>query len=196
MSTGSPRQLWLLPVLLITVIATALGALVARSLYADQPPQTPSAIEPSPSSVPRDEQPGSSEVKGTTDAVAHPLYGTVRGLLQQYFTAINAKDYPAWSGTVTADRRKTQPEKVWQNDYKTTRDGSIVVYRIETAGGGDTARVLLHFTSTQDPADAPPEQRVDCIDWNVVWSFAVEKGEWKLASGSTSAFPQTAPCPS
>jgi hypothetical protein len=194
-STGSPRQLWLLPVLLITVIATALGALVARSLYADQPPQPPSAIQPSPSSVPRDEQPGSSKVGGTTDAIAHPLYLTVRGLLQQYFNAINAKDYAAWSAVVTTDRRETQPEKDWQDNYKTTRDGSIVVYRIETGGDG-TARVLLHFTSTQDPIDAPPEQRVDCIDWDVVWSFAVEKGEWKLASGSTSAFPQTTPCPS
>jgi hypothetical protein len=187
-------------VLLITVIATALGALVARSLYADQPPQTPSAIEPSPSSVPRDKQPGSSDVQGTTDAVAHPLYNTLHGLLQQYFKAINTKDYAAWSATVTAGRRETQPEKVWQNDYKTTRDGNIIIYRIETSGGehsgGDTAQILMHFTSTQDPADAPPELPVDCIDWNVVWSFALEKGEWKLASGSTSASPQHDPCPS
>jgi len=196
-STGSPRQLWLLPALLITVIATALGALVARSVYADQP-QSPAAIQPSPSSsppVPRAEQPGSAEVKGTTDAVAHPLYVTVDKLLQQYFNAINAKDYAAWSTTVTAARRKIQVEDDWRRDYKSTRDGSIVVYRIETDAGGDTARVLLHFTSTQDPADAPPELPVDCIDWNVVWPFAMDHGEWRLANGATSAFPQTAACP-
>jgi hypothetical protein len=194
-STGSPRQLWLLPVLLVAVIATALGALVARSVYADQP-RPPAAIEPPPSSVPRDEQPGSAEVKGTTDAVAHPLYVTVEKLLQQYFNAINAKDYEAWSATVTAGRRKDQPEKDWRHNFKSSRDGSIVVYRIETAAGGDTARVLLHFTSTQDPADAPPNLPVDCIEWNVVWPFALDDGEWRLAGGSTSAFPQAAACPS
>jgi hypothetical protein len=181
-------------VLLITVIATALGALVARSVYADQP-RPPAAIEPSPSSVPRDEQPGPAEVKGNTDAVAHPLYLTVEKLLRQYFNAINAKDYAAWSAVVTAGRRRDQPEKDWRHSFKSSRDGNIIVYRIETAASGDTARVLLHFTSTQDPADAPPNLPVDCIEWNVVWPFAVEDGEWKLANGPASAFPQVVACP-
>jgi hypothetical protein len=103
-STRSPRQLWLLPVLLITVIATALGALVARSLYTDQSRLPPAPIESSPSSVPPGEQPGPADVQGLLDATAHPLYNTVHDLLQRYFDAINRKDYAAWSGTVTAAR--------------------------------------------------------------------------------------------
>lgn len=180
--------------LLITVIATALGALVARSVYAEQPPATPTAILPSSESVPPDEQPGPVDVQGTTDATSHPLYNTLRPLLQRYFEAINAKDYAAWATTVTSDRRETQPEERWQSDYRSTRDGSIIIYRIEASGDG-TARVLLHFTSTQDPDDAPPEFKVPCIQWNVVWSFAREKSEWKLASGSTSATPRHEACP-
>jgi hypothetical protein len=193
-STGSPRQLWLLPVLLITVIATALGALVARSLYADQPPPPPAAVEPSASSVPPSEQPGSPEVKGTADATTHPLYSLLQPQLQKYFDAINAKDYDAWTETVTTDRIRTQPEDRWRNvDYPTTKDGSIVIYRIEVTGD-ENARVLLKFTSTQDPTHAPQELPVDCIYWNVVWAFAIEDGEWKLAAGSTSATPQHEPC--
>jgi hypothetical protein len=192
-STGSPRQLWLLPVLLITVIATALGALVARSLYADQPPPPPPAVEPTTTSVPPSKQPGPAAVQGTADATAHPLYKTLQPLLQRYFDAINAKDYTAWSSTVTSKRRTDQPEDKWQKDYRTTRDGNIIVYRIE-ASGDATARVLLQFTSTQSQEDAPTELPVDCIHWNVVWPFEKEKGEWKLAAGSTSASPQHDPC--
>lgn len=180
--------------LLITVIATALGALVARSLYADHAPLPPAAIEPSPTSVPPSEQPGSPKVEGTVDATAHPLYSTLHGLLQRFFDAINTKDYAAWAATVTEQRQEDQPEKAWQDAYKTTRDGSIVVYRIET-GEDDTARALLRFTSIQDPANAPPELHAPCIQWNVVWFFAKENGEWKLASGATSALPQHETCP-
>lgn len=193
MSTGSPRQLWLVPVLLITVIATALGALVARSLYADQPPALPTAVEPSASSVPPSEQPGSREVKGTADATTHPLYSTMQPLLQRYFDAINAKDYDAWTQTVTTDRIRTMPEDKWNADYKTTKDGSIVIYRIEMSGD-ETARVLLTFTSTQDLANAPIELPVECVNWNSVLAFAKEDGEWKLAAGSASATPKHEPC--
>jgi hypothetical protein len=180
-------------VLLITVIATALGALVARSLYADQPPPPPAAVEPSPSAVPPSEQPGPADVQGTADATSHPLYKTLQPLLQRNFDAINAKDYAAWAATVTAARQEAQPKDKWDIDYKTTRDGSIVIYRIE-AGGDATARVLLQFTSTQSLEQAPEELPAECIHWNVVWAFAKQKGEWKLAAGSTSASPQHEAC--
>lgn len=180
--------------LLVTVIATALGALVARSVYADQGSVPPPAIEPSQTSMPASEQPGSPEVKGTADATTHPLYRTLQPLLQRYFDAINTKDYAAWAGIVTAERRDTQPEEVWRTAYRSSRDGSIVLYRIE-AGGDGAASVLLRFTSTQDAADAPPELPVGCIQWNVVWGFAKERGEWRLALGTTSAAPQHDACP-
>lgn len=194
MPTRSPRQLWLLPVLLITVIATALGALVARGVYTDPDPQTPAAVEPSPSSVPLSDQPGSPEVQGTADATTHPLYNTLRPLLQKYFDAINKKDYESWANTVTDERRSRTPEGQWRTDYSTTQDGSIIVYRIE-AGGEDTARVLVQFTSTQDAEKAPENLKAPCIYWHVVWPFAEQQGEWRLALGTSSQAPQTDPCP-
>lgn len=194
MSTGSPRQLWLLPALLITVIATALGALIARDLYDEPAAPPPAVVAPSPSSAPApSEQPGPADVKGTADAVVHPMYATIQPLLQTYFEAINNRDYDRWSGTVTAERRASQPRSKWEHDYRSTKDGSIVIHRIETGGNG-LARVLLQFTSTQDLSSAPPELKVECIRWHVVWGFEKERGAWKLAAGSTSATPQHEAC--
>lgn len=194
MSTGSPRQLWLLPVLLITVIATALGGLLARDLYSEPPADPPpTVVATSPSSKPSGQQPGPATVQGTADAVAHPLYGTLQPLLQTYFEAINEKDYERWSSVVTYERQTNQPEQKWQQEFRSTKDGNIVMHRIEARGDG-TARVLLTFTSTQDVADAPQELPRPCIHWNVVWAFSTEDGTWKLAAGPASATPQHEPC--
>ena len=179
--------------LLITVIATALGALVARSLYADPPPQTPAAVGPSQTSVPSSEQPGSSEVRGLADATTHPLYNTLRGQLQKLFDAINKKDFKGYADTVTAERLAQTPEEQWLDSYSTTRDGSIVMYRIEA--DDRSARVLLKFTSTQDPAKAPTEMPYECLNWNVVYGFAKERGEWKLTAGLTASTPTVERCP-
>ncbi len=191
--SSAPRQLWLLPVLLITVIATALGGLVARSLYAEPAPEQAPLVTPSPSAVPPNEQPGSPEVVATPDAMAHPLYGTLQPLLQTYFDSINKKDYGLWSSVVTAERRANQPEEAWRVQYRSTRDGGMVMYRIEAIGDGE-ARVLLHFTSTQSLEDAPAELPATCIQWDVVWAFSKQRGEWKLAAGLTSASPQLQKC--
>lgn len=194
MSTGSPRQLWLLPVLLITVIATALGGLLARDLYSEQPASPPpTVVATSPSPGPTEEQPGPATVNGTADAVSHPLYGTLRGLLQTYFDAVNAKDYEKWSSAVTYERQTFQPENEWRKEYNTTQDGSIVMHRVEARGGG-TARVLLTFTSTQAVENAPVELQEPCIHWNVVWAFSTEDGDWKLAQSRAAATPRHEPC--
>lgn len=192
MPPDRPRQLWLLPVLLITVIATAVGALFARTWYADTTPDTPPAVLPT-TSVPQDEQPGTRDVNGTPDATAHPLYQTVRVLLQRYFDAINDKDYAAWQRTVISERVQRQPEQKWRNDYRTTRDGSVVIFRVEL-GEDDTARVLMTFTSVQDPADAPQELPAACIRWNVVFPLVREDDGWKLDSSPASASPQHERC--
>lgn len=194
MPSDRPRQLWLLPVVLITVIATAVGGLLARTWYEDPGPATPDPVVPSSTSLPPGEQPGSKDVRGTPDATVHPLYQTVRGLLQRYFDAINERDYVAWQSTVISERVERQPEEKWRADYKSTEDGSIVIFRIEQ-GDEDTARVLMTFTSVQDPADAPQELPVECIHWNVVFPLILEEDDWKLDASPASAAPQHEPCP-
>ena len=183
----------MLPVVLVVMIITAAGGLVARAVYAAPDSSTPSTVVPNERAVPASQQPGPPEVMATSDAAKHPLHGTAHGLLQVYFDAINAKDYAKWRSVVSSKRAKNQPERDWRTAYRTTRDGSIVIQRIES-GPADSARVLLSFTSVQDPQDAPLEMQVACIHWRVVFPLSVEDGEWKLDSGPTSAAPQHDRC--
>src|SRR5256885_2077815 len=107
-----PSARWVLPAVLVVMIATAAGAVIARQLYAPEP-ASPSAVLPDAHSTPAADQPGSSDVLSTKDATDHPLYDTVRTLLQTYFDAINGKHYDQWRAVVTDRRAKNQPEKDW-----------------------------------------------------------------------------------
>lgn len=198
MPTGSspspkPRQPWLLPVLLLAVIATAVGGLLARQVYEEPPATVPSAVQPPPSAGTEVEQPGSTTVEGTQEAVGHPLYEEIRSVLQTNFDAINAKDYDLWRQVVTPERVETMNREMWLMDFATSQDGTIVIYRIELLGEAE-AVVLLKFTSTQAPEKAPSELPVGCILWNVVYPMVKEDGEWKLGTGKTSSAPRLEEC--
>lgn len=182
-----------MPVLLVTVIATAIGGLLARDAYENPAADVPDPVLPTETSVPPEKQPGSGVVQGTPDATAHPLFENLRAVLQTYFDAINRKDYETWTRTVTDDRLEIQPKETWLENFRSTTDGNIVIYRIELAEEG-AARVLMKFTSVQHPSDAPPELRVPCIHWNVVLPLVPEESGWKIDSGPTSASPQHEPC--
>lgn len=182
---------WVLPVVLVAMIATAVGALVARQIYAE-PETSPSVVLPSDHPLPPNEQPGDTTVAGTSDATEHPLYETVRQLLQTYFDAINDRRYEQWRTVVTRNLGKI-PEEKWRADYRSSKDGSIVVRRIET-GPPNTARVLVSFTSVQDLEHAPYELPAECIHWRLVLPFTVEDGTWKLDTGMTNVASQHEAC--
>ena len=148
---------------------------------------------PSQTSVPPSERPGPKVVGGTPDAIAHPLYKTVRDLLQRNFDSINGKDYDAWLSTVTEERAERQPESAWRAAYRSTEDGSVVIYRIEL-GEDDTARVLMTFVSVQNEADAPSELPSDCIQWSVVFPLIQSADGWKLDSSPAASSPQHERC--
>lgn len=190
----SERQSWLVPAVLLAVMVTAAGGLLARDLYADTaaaPTQQP--VVPSTSAVPPSERPGSRAVQGTEDAIRHPMYETVRQLLQTHFDAINGRSYERWMTTVTSTHIENRPEDEWRAAYRSTQDGSVVVHRIE-AGPPGRARVMLGFTSTQDVVDAPPELPEECIRWHVIYALTVENGAWRIDAGATGASPQHDPC--
>jgi hypothetical protein len=187
------RPRWILPVVLVAVLVTAAAGLVARAVYTRPVDAATAAIVPNANPVPPADQPGDPTVTATTDAAAHPLYEPVRALLQTYFDAINARHYDKWRTVVSARRAKFQPEKDWGVAYRSTRDGSITIYRIES-GPSDAARILLSFTSVQDPKDAPLELPERCIRWKVIFPITLEDGTWKLDSGPTSSAPQHESC--
>lgn len=179
--------------LLLAVIATAVGGLLARQVYEEPPAAAPSAVQPSPPAGPEVEQPGSTTVAGTQEAVSHPVYEDIRAVLQTNFDAINAKDYDLWRQVVTEERVETMNREKWLMDFGTSQDGTIVIYRIELRGEAE-AVVLLKFTSVQAPDKAPPELPVGCILWNVVYPMVKEDGGWKLAPGKTSSAPLLEAC--
>lgn len=181
----------MLPVVLVVVIIAAAAGVVARAVYTRPVEEIEAAVPPQ--GTPPAEEPGDATVTATSDAAAHPLYGTMRALLQTYFDSINGRHYDQWRTVVSARRAKLQPEEDWRSAYQSTKDGSIVMYRIESGRDG-TARILLSFTSVQDPALAPLELREPCIRWKVVFPVAYEEGAWKLDSGPTSSAPQHEKC--
>ncbi|GGP41773.1 hypothetical protein [Saccharothrix coeruleofusca] len=191
----SPRLL--LPVVLVVAAASVGVGLLARDLYhrpavakADQIAVPSSA----PSSVPRSAQPGDSTVRLSVDAAQHPDGARVRTVLQEFFDAINAHDYDRWSRTVTAERSTTTPRSLWMSDYESTRDGTILVHRVESAADG-RLRVLMTFTSVQDIAKAPVGMQSDCIRWRVVYPLKEEGGELRVDSvGVNGSSSQLQPC--
>jgi hypothetical protein len=184
------RPRWVLPVVLVVVIITAAAGLVARAVYT-RPASEAAAIPPN--QIPPAEEPGPATVTATTDAAAHPLYETMRALLQTYFDSINGRHYDQWRTVVSTRRARLQPQKDWEVAYQSTKDGTIIMHRIES-GPPNTARILLSFTSVQDPHDAPPELPEPCIRWKVVFPVAFEDNTWKLDSGPTSSAPQHEKC--
>jgi hypothetical protein len=180
------RQRWLIPALIVVLSLTIGGGLLAREVYKQPPPDQPLGVvitAPTTSSSPSAE-PGSTKVLLTQDAADHPQGEALRSMFQVYFDSINARDYVKWETTVTVRRRQQKTEKDWQAGNQSTKDGSITIYRIETAPD-DSLRVLLGFTSTQNVEDAPPELKEPCIRWRPVWSVVLENGGWKLDAAST-----------
>ncbi|QQQ77785.1 hypothetical protein IOD16_04600 [Saccharothrix sp. 6-C] len=184
----------LLPAVLLVAAATAGVGVLAREAY-QRPVVPPGGQVAAPGSgqsgsVPRSAQPGSGAVQLSVDAAQHPDGQRVREVLQQFFDAINDHDYEQWAKTVTAHRVGQTPRSRWLSDYESSRDGSILVHRIESVSES-RLRVLMTFTSTQDVVKAPAELQADCIHWRVVYPLQVDRGTLRVdlgTEGSTSQF--------
>jgi hypothetical protein len=193
---------WIGPVIGVVLVLTAVGGLVARSIYqpgasaaAAPPAATPPTTDQTTSGTPV-KQPGSSQVLLSADAAQSPYGGAVHSLLQAYFNAINDQSYVEWESTVTAAFIASNPRPTWEASYLTTQDGSMYVYRIDAAPGG-TLRVLLTFTSVQDLSKAPPWARFGCINWQSVLSLTDNtKSGWKIDNNSAGGHPIANECPS
>ncbi|HET6502428.1 MAG TPA: hypothetical protein VFG87_16855 [Amycolatopsis sp.] len=182
---------WFIPILITVVLLMGGGGLLARALYR-QAPGLPAPVLATPGATkrPLDEQPGSHTVELTPDAAAHPQQKDVRVLLQSYFDAINEKNYDGWKNSVTRDLGATKTHAEWLHDFRTTEDGSILVYRIDEQPD-QSLRVFLGFTSTQDPSAAPQALQVSCLRWNLVLPLTSEGGHWKVSGPNT---PEYAEC--
>jgi hypothetical protein len=190
------RQRWLVPVLVVVLSLTVGGGLLARELYLrpEAKPVDAGTVAP-PVSADPDGRPGSGNVEVTDDVAHHPEGDAVRPVIQAYFDSINSRDYAAWKKTVSVQRVQQKPSaESWAKDFRSTKDGSIVIYRIEPAAHG-SLRVLLAFTSTQSKEDAPENLKSGCIRWRLVWPMIFQDGGFKIDTvDSTGRSPEGEAC--
>ncbi|WP_167493624.1 hypothetical protein [Amycolatopsis circi] len=182
-STPPSRQRWLIPVLVVVLSITVAGGLLARELYrrpdspraADGEAMAPSAT----TSGGQADKSGAVQVAVAPDAENHPQDDAVRTVLQAYFTALNHKDYDAWTETVSDARRSKTPEVDWHRNFQSTKDVNIMLYRIEPGAQG-TLRALVAFTSTQSVNEAPLDFPFPCINWRLVLPMKYEHGSYRI----------------
>lgn len=173
---------WLLPGLALLVVLVGVGAgFGVRQLAADpagSPAPVTTVSNPRPSGPP----PGPGIVQLSQDAQAHPDADAIRSLLQRHFDAINNKDYAAWASTVVARRSSEMPRSMWQSDYGSTRDGSILVHRVEPSQLGPVA--MVSFTSTQNADKGPSNLNGSrCTRWWVSYRMVIEGGLLRIDAG-------------
>ncbi|WP_236788901.1 hypothetical protein [Amycolatopsis sp. GM8] len=193
-ASPSPQR-WLLPAVIVVVSLMVGGGLLAREFYRVPDPQ-PDAILALPSTTARPlaQQPGPGTVELTPDAAAHPQHEVIRQLLQTYFDSINNRDYEQWKTTVTRARILAKSRPAWQQDYLSTKDGSILVYRIDAVSEQDL-RVLVGFTSVQDPKAAPQElPGASCVHWKLTLPITLESGHWRVDTVAGYTTPEAARC--
>lgn len=190
----SSSQRWLVPVLVVVLALTVSGGLLAREWY--QPAENTgerAAVPSKQGPVPPQQQPGSPIVRLAQSAARHPQGDEIQALLQDYFDAINQRNYQLWTTTVIAEWVRNKPKQEWLSAYRSTTDGNILLYRVE-ALAGQRLRVLVGFTSTQKPADAPVTLPASCIRWHLALPAVKVHGQWKLDKVPAGLTPVNARC--
>jgi hypothetical protein len=127
-------------------------------------------------------------VRLSDQAGAHPRAHEVQAVLQQYFDAINNRDYASWIGAVSNDQSAPQTEQQWTKDYSTTVDSNLAVMVISD----DPLRARTMFSSQQDVALAPANLPVTCINWDITYLLSDQDGHLVLSGMDPSAQSMTA----
>ncbi|MGW5724048.1 hypothetical protein ACWEVP_48335 [Amycolatopsis sp. NPDC003865] len=191
----SSRQRWLVPVVVVVLSVTVGAGLLARELYRrpDQPAGESTAASATSSPASSGAPAPTGVIRMTDDAKNHPQAEAVRDLVDTYFSAINARDYAQWQTVVSEERRRSKTAADWKKDFQSTKDSDFLVYRIER-GSGQSLRVLVAFTSTQDPRDAPTDMRESCLHWRLVLPLVVEGGALRIDTVDPGPSPEHEKC--
>ncbi|MFS8100208.1 hypothetical protein LFM09_24055 [Lentzea alba] len=190
---GSVASRWLVPAVVVITGAAVAAGMVGRTVYSRPAGALGEPVVPS-SSVSGVPLPGLASVRLSTDSFSHPDRTAVQAVLQKYFDSINARDFALWRSSVSARRASEQSESSWMAAYETTRDGGMVVQRVESDVVGRRLRVLISFVSTQDVSKAPLVLPEPCIRWRVVYVMVWEGGELKVDVGPENRNPQMEKC--
>ncbi len=190
---GSVASRWLVPAVVVITGAAVAAGMVGRTVYSRPAEAKGEPVVPS-TSVSGAPLPGIPEVRLSTDSFSHPDRLVVQSVLQKFFDSINARDFAAWRSVVSSRRVSQAVESTWAAAYETTKDGGMVVQRIESDVVGRRLRVLISFVSTQDVAKAPVALPEGCIRWRVVYVMVWEGGALKVDEAPENRTPQMEKC--
>ena len=122
-------------------------------------------------------------VRVSTEAARQERAPEVQAVMQQYFDAINNRDYQAWVGAVADAQSAPQTESRWLQDYASTIDSNLSVLAIDD----EPLRARMMFSSQQAVELAPPSLPVDCINWDVTYLLSERDGRLVLSGIDPSA---------
>lgn len=167
---------WGIPLAVVVLLAAGGGGvLLAQQVYYGERESRSPGIESAPGVVGVAQQKVSrSGVEYSPDAAAYPDQRIIEGLLDNYFDGINRRNYELWKSTVPPSKWRELPLNKWNDDYGSTTDFDMKVHRIDP-GQDRSALVMLSFKSDQDIADAPPQAKARCVQWDVVYPVVVDE---------------------
>ena len=177
---GARRRLPALPVAVLIVVLAAAAA-GAGTWYALR--QAPAARGPAVlhSSTPAGSVPTSAPPAGLASlapaAALYPGASAIESVVNQYFQAINGRDYSAYQATQGPGIAMTASQ--FRAGFASTRDSAVLITGITTMPGGQPAADVT-FTSRQQPQDGPEGE--SCTNWHVTMYFDGSAGTYTIGA--------------
>lgn len=164
------------------------------SLPADADSGTPSSSQPAPAPSPTPTSTLSAPAGAVSIAAAaatSPAASQVLALAGRYFTAINERDYSAYSSLLDPQMQHDNPAASFAAGYATTTDSAETITGISGTASGDLA-VTVTFTSHQDPADSPDNS--SCTNWGITLYLVLRGSGYLIGMPPSSYTPAYQTC--
>jgi hypothetical protein len=197
------RRRWWVPVLVVLVLLLAGGA-IATVLLVDgeetagpgptptgAPSTAPTARSPVPSASPS----GPPRLVTTDPSVTDARAATVADLFEDYFTAINNRDYDralaAYDPAGVINPNDTRQATDFKQAISTTTDSQIVLRSVgPPASGRGVVDARVTFRSNQQPGSGPKERPTEtCTAWDVTYALSQQSTTYKILAGKATHAP-------
>ena len=120
---------------------------------------------PSPTPPPSPARAANGALTVSAAAAASPDAQPIATLLDNYFSAINSRNYPAYRSLLVPRLRHSFTRQKFASGYRSTADSHEKLLSIFPAGDGDTVAAIA-FTSHQNPIDSPNGLQA-CTRWHI-----------------------------
>jgi hypothetical protein len=159
------------PAARLSAAATTSPSSVPSWVSPSQSPENGSAVSSSPSASPAD------LVSLAPAAAQYPDATAIQAVINQYFQAINDRDYAAYLATQSPGNALTARQ--FQTGFESTQDSDVLVTNIANAADGRPA-ADVSFTSQQQPQDGPDGE--SCTNWQVTMFFDSNAGTYSIGA--------------